>query len=54
VQGVLCVNPGRLAKGSAGGTLAKIHILGSSDASSNPNPNPEPLPSRAKVQIVRI
>jgi DNA polymerase alpha subunit B len=53
---VLCVNPGRLAKGAGGGTYARIVVVGggggggagAADASSLP------LADRARVEIVRV
>ncbi|KAF5835480.1 hypothetical protein DUNSADRAFT_7320 [Dunaliella salina] len=41
---VVCVNPGRLAKGGTGGTFAHVHV----------HSGQRPVPERCRVEIVRI
>ena len=53
--GVLCVNGGSLAKGSAGGTYTRIHVFPDDkvDASSKA-PVTNEIVNRASIQVVRI
>lgn len=53
--GVLCVNGGSLAKGSAGGTYTRIHVYPDDniDATSKA-PKENEIVNRACIQIVRI
>lgn len=41
---VVCVNPGRLAKGAAGGTFAHVWVA----------PGSEPVEGRTRVEVIRI
>mmetsp|Transcript_8681 Transcript_8681/g.21721 ORF Transcript_8681/g.21721 Transcript_8681/m.21721 type:complete len:354 (+) Transcript_8681:206-1267(+) len=41
---VVCVNPGRLAKGGSGGTFAHVHV----------HSGQAPVPQRCRVEIVRV
>ena len=47
---VLCVNPGRLAKGAGGGTYARIVVVGGGGGAASSLP----LADRARVEIVRV
>ncbi len=59
---VVCVNPGRLAKGAAGGTYAELHMGASAEglaaAAGQPPATNAPLPhrlhERCKVEIRRV
>jgi hypothetical protein len=56
---VLCVNPGRLAKGAGGGTYARIVVVGVGGAGASSDEQQQaaaalPLADRARVEIVRV
>jgi hypothetical protein len=54
---VLCVNPGRLAKGAGGGTYARIVVVGGAGTSEEQQQRAAaalPLADRARVEIVRV
>ncbi len=53
--GVLCVNGGTLAKGSAGGTFTQIHVFPADKLDPTSKvPVTNEIVNRASIQIVRI
>lgn len=53
---VVCVNPGRLARGNIGGTLAKmvIHPLAEADASNDESLHPHDVHHRCRIDVLKI
>ena len=54
IDGVVCVNPGRLARGAVGGGLAKIVVHPTTDGQDDGESHPHDVAKRTRVDVMKI